>query len=396
MLGIQKESKDHSSLSLDTLNIKQHIPKFPHAKHVKKPKGMSRETFDLLSDQKKLALVQGLVDPTTLSAGTAPTAPRLKSKLSSAFKGKWIWSDVPSSSRNDDPTPFYHWIKRDFHYADYPYAKFNIKLEQTLYTDEEYELLLVNPEWSRQDTDALFATCYRFDLRWPIIADRVQLSSKRTLDAMQARFNSAVTAIKHHRTYSDTTAVGDGAVVVEDGNEGDRERFRRMQQDIVFKLNKADEKTDVNFIKEPKVKEEKGEGDTGGATKKRKPGRQPGTGKNQLKAKAEREANGDFTDPAPKKIKREEDGSAGAPGVTTSLQSSRLRAPFPPRTHKKKQDIVKQYLSDKFGLNANAVQPTSTNVALIRSIHKNAIILVNAQATKKPSKKMKQEDGDWA
>ena len=246
LLGINGPSKAPSSLSLDTLNGPKII-----SKHFKKPKGMARETFDLLSVQQKLELVQG----GSISDGKAVT-PKFKTKIASAFKGKWAWSDIPSSARGDDPTPFYHWIKADFHYTDYPYAKFNQKLDQIQYTDEEYNSLLVRSEWSREDTNTLFSICYQFDLRWPIIVDRAKLSRERTLDAMQARFYSALAAIEQHRatvdssSSSSSSSSSDGVApidetVPEDIAEGelDRERLRRMKQDVLFKLNKACEKT---------------------------------------------------------------------------------------------------------------------------------------------------------
>jgi hypothetical protein len=76
---------------------------------------------------------------------------------------------------------------------------------------------------------------------------------------------------------------------------------------------------------------------------------------------------------------------------TVTLQSSRLCAPFPPRTHKKKQETVKQYLVDKFGLVAHTVRATGENTALVRSIHQNTVALINAKANKKPNKKKEKE-----
>ena len=53
----------------------------------KKPKGMSREVFDLIGRDKD-ALVPSMQSNATLSAGA------FKSKRASALKGKWVWGSL--------------------------------------------------------------------------------------------------------------------------------------------------------------------------------------------------------------------------------------------------------------------------------------------------------------
>jgi hypothetical protein len=188
MLGLSQQAAPQQ-LSLESVQGK--VPpqvKFS-AKSVKKPKGMSRETFDLLSDAKKLELGQ------TTTLGKVDKGPQFKSKRASALKGKWVWADTPSSARGDDPTPFYHWVKADFRYNDYPYAKFNVKLDSISYSDDEYKAISSKfmteekDNWSREDTDTLFAAVSQFDMRWHVIADRIELVGPvaRSIEDLQVR-----------------------------------------------------------------------------------------------------------------------------------------------------------------------------------------------------------------
>jgi hypothetical protein len=44
------------------------------------------------------------------------------------------------------------------------------------YNDEEYKNLIKRePGWSRQETDYLLELCARFELRFPVIADRYEV-----------------------------------------------------------------------------------------------------------------------------------------------------------------------------------------------------------------------------
>ena len=52
--------------------------------------------------------------------------------------------------------------------TDYPYARFNVRLDALDYSDQEYDAHLADPKWSRADSDNLVALCQRYDLRWPV------------------------------------------------------------------------------------------------------------------------------------------------------------------------------------------------------------------------------------
>ena len=74
---------------------------------------------------------------------------------------------------------FYHWIRSDVdkQLVDYPYAKFNKKLDineaTKRYTDQEYAKHLRDDDWSKAETDRLFDLIFAFDMRWHVVYDRL-------------------------------------------------------------------------------------------------------------------------------------------------------------------------------------------------------------------------------
>lgn len=155
----------------------------------KKPKGMSREVFSLLGKDSFVSTIQG----------TKSTAAIFKSKRSSAVRGKWIWSTFKNSSRNDNNEVFYHWVKADIQYADYPYAKFNITLDPLSFTDEEYNKLLSHPTWNKEETLHLLELISKYSLKWHVIADRYDIEPYRNIEDLQARYYSIVSKLREHR-----------------------------------------------------------------------------------------------------------------------------------------------------------------------------------------------------
>lgn len=195
-------------------------------KPAKKPKGMSREVYDLLGKDGLVPSIQGNV-----------TAPNFKTKRLNAMKGKWVWTPITSTARQNNQPVFFHWIKAEQTHVDYPYAAFNAKFDSFEYTGEEYASHLVSESWSKEDTDALVAVCHQFDMRWSIIADRIELSAARPVEEMQARYYSVRAILKSKREQSQQ---GGGLVktegeVVNSGFNVEQERKRRHAQDMLFK-----------------------------------------------------------------------------------------------------------------------------------------------------------------
>lgn len=191
----------------------------------KKPKGMSREVFDLLGKDGIMPSTQGNA-----------VVPNFKNKRVNALKGKWIWTAVTSSARQRNDPVFFHWIKADQSYADYPYASFNVQLDLFDYTEEEYhEFLAIDTNWTKTDTDELVAICHRYDMRWPIIADRIELSTYHSVEDMQDRYYHVRAVIRAKRGEAGASASMGGEEEIVSGYDLERERKRRRAQDMVFK-----------------------------------------------------------------------------------------------------------------------------------------------------------------
>lgn len=187
---------------------------FKRKKRKKKGKGrkISRELFALLgSDCAKAVSVVPTSKTRPYSSNISYGGQRLKNDK------KWLWKAFGSSARQDG-VMFYHWIRSDVdkQLVDYPYAKFNKKLDikeaNKRYTDQEYAKYLRDDEWSKAETDRLFDLIFAYDMRWHVIHDRYNESKPRTLEQLKSRFydvarklsrtrNSAPQSVKDARLY---------------------------------------------------------------------------------------------------------------------------------------------------------------------------------------------------
>lgn len=217
ILGISRPSGSDESFKalLEDGNNKQKLNK----KNQTKPKGMSRELFALMG-------------PDGLTPSIQTNQSNLfKDKRQHLMHGKWVWSKFRNSARNDD-LQCSHWIKTELQGYDYTYAKFNVKIEPISYKDDEYEALLQNPNWTRSETDHLMFLCYEYDLRWPVIADRYEASSPRTVEELMHRYYFIVSKLKSNRAvHSDFNNRNSAS----ESFNIDYERARRKQQDLLFR-----------------------------------------------------------------------------------------------------------------------------------------------------------------
>ncbi|KAG5460097.1 MAG: hypothetical protein BJ554DRAFT_7899, partial [Olpidium bornovanus] len=125
-------------------------------------------------------------------------------ELSSGAAVDGVFFSLAASAR-DDGSVFFHWVKvqeagegaglarkktsepDNGHY----FAKFNKVVDVPEYTDREYDDLLRDPEWTKEETDLLFSLCRRFDLRFVVIADRFEPPPdrpKRSLEDLKDRY----------------------------------------------------------------------------------------------------------------------------------------------------------------------------------------------------------------
>ena len=123
-------------------------------------------------------------------------------------------------------------MKADVEYADYPYSKFNTKIEAVTYTDEEYETLLKSSTWTRSETDHLMFLCLKYDLRWPVIVDRYSLLPPRTTEELQERYYGIVTAVKINSASASESQARNEAFTSFDV---EYQKMRRCQQEYNYR-----------------------------------------------------------------------------------------------------------------------------------------------------------------
>ncbi|CAH1955467.1 unnamed protein product [Acanthoscelides obtectus] len=154
-------------------------PKVP-----KRPEGMHREVYALLYNDTKDAPPLFPTD-SIRNNGYKQT----KIKLGMRKPRKWAWIPFTNPARTDNAT-FYHWRRPSDEPKEYPFAKFNKKVDLPSYTDVEYQQHLKCDGWTKEETDHLIDLAQRFDLRFIIMADRYDTEkySKRSVEDLKDRF----------------------------------------------------------------------------------------------------------------------------------------------------------------------------------------------------------------
>jgi len=266
ILGVAQKTEDTSS-KITNIMTSGNAAGITTKKAPRPPKGMKREVFNLLQSQGSdgsdfTPSLPPITPSTTISRSTTPTVMNKDGTTSSPIPNstqKWSWSPFTSSARTDGAV-FYHWVKSGIEYPDYPFSRFNVHLDPLEYSDEEYQKFLVDPDWTRNDTDQLLSLCRTFSLRWPIIHDRFRPDPPRSLEQLMHRFYSVASRLTHVRV---TLAKG----IIEPGlpfrNIGTGtsslsfnlayEEERRRQLEIVWRRSKEEEQEHVDLTAELKV-----------------------------------------------------------------------------------------------------------------------------------------------
>lgn len=121
----------------------------------------------------------------------------------------WVWAPFSSSSRTDGSL-FYHWVRANVEYPDYPFARFDIHLDPVVYTDEEYSRWLSSKEWTKAETDQLMDFARRFELRWAVIYDRwmdfYDMKTSRRIEDLQHRYYQVAAVLNQRRLAQQASA----------------------------------------------------------------------------------------------------------------------------------------------------------------------------------------------
>ncbi|CAG9764902.1 unnamed protein product [Ceutorhynchus assimilis] len=151
------------------------------AKPAKRPEGMHREVFALLSKDADM--------PPIFPSDTADGYKQMKIKLGMRKPRKWKWMPFKNPARTDDAV-FHHWRRPSDEPREYPFAQFNKKVEIFTYTDDEYQQHLTCDDWTKEETDNLIDLAQRFDCRFIIMADRYNTEgvTKRSVEDIKDRY----------------------------------------------------------------------------------------------------------------------------------------------------------------------------------------------------------------
>lgn len=113
-----------------------------------------------------------------------------------------VWKPFENPARSDGLV-LHHWERKTEPPQDleYQFAKFNVKVDISAYTDGEYEVLK-DPDWTREETDYLFSLCREYDLRFIVIWDRYEFTGgkPRTVEDIKARYYSVCRSLMELRT----------------------------------------------------------------------------------------------------------------------------------------------------------------------------------------------------
>ncbi|KAI5857123.1 hypothetical protein BZA05DRAFT_387321 [Tricharina praecox] len=167
------------------------LPRPPPAKKQKtvekRPDGITRELFALLGENPP---------PVAIVENKFKEKPRWMGKAN-----PWVWKGFQNPARGDDLV-LHHWERKSDSPGDvvYKFSKFNVKVDVPEYTNGEYEVLK-NDDWTKDETDYLFALCREYDLRFPIIWDRYEWpDKKRSQEDLKARYYLVCRVLMELRT----------------------------------------------------------------------------------------------------------------------------------------------------------------------------------------------------
>ncbi|CAK9145249.1 unnamed protein product [Ilex paraguariensis] len=231
------DAKDILGLPKTPLSIPQEKKSRPQKEPQRKPDGISREVY-------------------ALTGGLAPLMPSIDvNQLKRRFQSEnekitWQWLPFTNSARKDN-LQLYHWVRVVNGVpptGDYSFAKYNKSVDVIKYSDEEYEKYLIDPVWTKEETDQLFALCERFDLRFIIIADR--FPSSRSVEELKNRYYSVSRAVLNARASSP----GDvsGHPLLKEPYNMSQEIERKRALSMVLSQTKQQERRDAEVLAEAK------------------------------------------------------------------------------------------------------------------------------------------------
>ncbi|KAF3936850.1 hypothetical protein ABW19_dt0205108 [Dactylella cylindrospora] len=180
-------------LGIDAASIEPRQPPLKKQRTIeKRPDGITRELYALLGEN---------APPVAITEHRFKGKPKFLGTVAS-----WKEQSFKNPAREDD-LQLQHWVRQNpgeqdsSQQLDYQFARFNIKINILEYSDAEYDAVLKDDDWSRQETDYLFNLIREWDLRWVVIVDRYEFEGKtRTMEDLKARYYSVCRNVMEMRT----------------------------------------------------------------------------------------------------------------------------------------------------------------------------------------------------
>ncbi|QRW16322.1 SWR1-complex protein 4 [Rhizoctonia solani] len=133
----------------------------------RKPDGISREVYALIGDNSP-TLVQNYAAPKLKQKPTFGRSQAEKPKEEEKPATKWEWREFSNGARTDG-LKLKHWTKISPERKPIQFEKYNVTPTIYTYSTDEYNKLLQDPDWSREETDYLFQIAREYDVRFFVI-----------------------------------------------------------------------------------------------------------------------------------------------------------------------------------------------------------------------------------
>ncbi|KAI6178157.1 Myb-like domain-containing protein [Aphelenchoides besseyi] len=213
-------------------------------KKAKRPKGMSREVYNLFAHGPNEGELH-TVNPIKGKSGYQI----IRTNIAFRKTRRWNWKPFVNEARTDG-VQFCHWEREDQKIGEpYVFAQFDKKKVSIVkFTDADFDRLLrpIAGKWTLEATRHLLEVCARFDLRWIIIFDRFDRKAhgpELTLEDLKEWYYKLSNAIKRDQTTDETPFFFDA----------DHERKRKKQMEILWNRTEEEikeEETLRNQIKQ--------------------------------------------------------------------------------------------------------------------------------------------------
>ena len=234
--------------------------------------------YNMSSSNKSGSLVNlltGSKSSTTLASATLPpivpkVLPQIENNKQKRNPArKWVWASFTSSARLDG-AQFRHWVRAGVEYPDYPYARFDVHLDniEEEYSSKDYEKNFSDTNWTKSETDAIIQLVCTYELRWPVIYDNWKRKfgssdtsgTHKQMEELQHRYYTIAAILTKARITSSKSSVmvpevhcaGMGSANTSKILDVDAERMRREQAEFLWNRSKQEEEEEEELLKEYK------------------------------------------------------------------------------------------------------------------------------------------------